>query len=192
MNIGFDKSWTHAAVAFGYPINGLTGAQCVEVREAIAALGEGLIAAPNGDLSPSGMEDAGGPDEPTCFTFVVGSLAVEARVKATQSAGEKEVPFDDQVCAEATRRFEGARARIDEILGGLGVKVNKEPGLLVIAAGPMACASVRAVGDASIARIESDGESEAIADRLDVTYDANPDAEQVQLRGKFLLAVRYS
>jgi hypothetical protein len=158
---------------------------------AIAGLGTDFVAAPNGDLSPAGMEACGGPDERCSFTFVVGALVAEVRVKANQAAGEKKVSFDDKACVEAAGRFAHACANIDDVLSQAGVEPAQEPGLFVLAAGPLACARLEGKSDTSIRRIADEDDVEE-SSTLEITYDANPDAERVELKGKLTLFVRYS
>jgi hypothetical protein len=189
--IGFDAGWSHGVVVHGYALDGLTGAQCATLESAIAALGAGFVAVPNGDLSPATLDACGGPDEACSFTFVVGRLVAEVRVKATQAAGQKKVSFDDKACAEAARGVADGRPKIDTLLSRIEVEPNGEPGLFALAAGPLACAKLEGKGDTAIRQILDEDDVEDYSS-LEITYDANPDAVRVRLKGELTLSVSYS
>ncbi|AKT42473.1 hypothetical protein [Chondromyces crocatus] len=191
MDYGFDSKQTHALVVYGYPLDGLTYAQCVDLAKAVHALGGQLVAAPNGDLTESGTPNATTPDETTCFTFLVGALAAEMSVRSRQGAKGKATKLGAEETARAEAEFERAQAKLDALLAEKGVTPAKAPGLFVLAAGPLASATLEGKEGTMIERIDADGEREELGSELTVSYDADPDAVQVHLQGTFKLSARY-
>ncbi|WP_156040826.1 hypothetical protein [Chondromyces apiculatus] len=218
MKHGFDSKQTHALVVHGYPLDGLTYAQCAAIAKGVSALGGALVGAPNGDLSETGTPNASTPDEAAVFTFVVGAVAAHAAVKPRQGAKGQSAKFGATEVAQAEQEFEKARAGIDALLAKKGVSPTKDPGLFVLAAGPLANAILEGVDGATIERVEEqeeedEGEAEEEEEReaeeeeereaeeeeereeagetLTVSWESDPDAVRVSLRGSYKLSARY-
>ncbi|MBI2391535.1 MAG: hypothetical protein HYV09_18245 [Deltaproteobacteria bacterium] len=191
MRLGFDAQETVALVVHGYALDGLTWAQCATLADAVARLGPPLVAAPNGDLSDTGSPSAATPDEACVFTFVVGALVAMARVEADQAAESERATVDEARCVVAKSVFEATRTQVDEALARVGATAAKAPGTFLLAAGPLATASLRGDGVSEITRVYETGERESFADALDVSWDADPDAVRVELRGRSILTARY-
>ncbi len=191
MHLGFDSKWTYALVVHGHALDGLTWKQCASVAKMVAELGGALVAAPNGDLSATGTPNESSPDEPTAFSFVVGAGVATARVRADQAADGTCAALDEVRCEQAEAAFEAARARIEDVLARAAARPTKAPGLFVVAAGPLASAALRGDPGAEVIRLFDDGEREPGRTELCVSWDADPDAVRVELRGRFALTARY-
>jgi hypothetical protein len=195
MAIGFDARTVEALVVHGYPLSDTVGTrlryeQCVALEAAIARLGSGLVAVPNGDLSETGSPNASTPTESVPFTFVIGALVARAGTAAQQDATTQSATVTDALAAKAEATFEAARPLIDDVLSAQGIAPTR-PGLFVLAAGPLASAHLEGDAGSAIQRMYGDGDTEELTPSLTVSYDADPDAARVTIKGQFTLSARY-
>lgn len=190
MATGFEATTVEALVLYGYPLAGLTYAQSERIEKAIARLGSGLLAAPHGDLSARGSPNATTPDAKLAFTFVVGSIVGRARTAATEDATTQSATVTDALVARARDAFEAARPVVDAALTAENVTPGDDPGLLVVAAGPLATARLDADPGATIEEVPDTGPMLHAVRRLDVASRGGP-AVRVRLVGTFTLSAKY-
>lgn len=190
MAIGFDSRSVEALVIHGYPFDRLTYAQCAALEKAVARLGSGLIAAPNGDLSETGSPNADAPDETLSFTFVVGALIARAGTAAQQDATTQSATVNETLCAKGLATFEAAKPLLDALLRDHGLEPTRS-GLFLLAAGPLASAHLEGEKGAAIRRMFGEEDTEELTPSLTVSYDADPDAVRIDVRGTLTLSARY-
>ena len=191
MATGFDRTTVDALVLYGYPFEGLTYAQCQRLERAITRLGSGLAAAPHGDLSETGKPNASTPNEKCEFTFVVGTVVGRARTAATEDATTQSASVNTAVCARARASFDAARPLVDEVLAAEVVSPSDEPGLFVVAAGPLASARLDGDPGCSLQEIPPTGPASDPVERLQVTSKNGGPAPRVRLEGQFTLSAQY-
>lgn len=188
MAIGFDRTTVDALVLYGYALEGLTVTQCRGIDGAVTRLGPGLCAAPHGDLSEVGSgADESGPR----VTVVVGTVVGRARSAASEDATTQSATINDATCARARAAFDAARPHVDAALAKLGVSPGDDPGLFVVAAGPLASARLDGDPGATIEELPESGPAGDAVRRLDVSAGGGGDPVRVRLVGIFTLSARY-
>lgn len=191
MATGFDKTTVDALVLYGYPLEGLTYAQCERVERAIARLGPGLAAAPHGDLSASGSSSASTSEQKCSVTFVVGTVVGRARTAAVEDATTQSASVNTAICARARAAFDAARPHVDAALAAEMVAPSDEPGLFVLAAGPRASARLDGDPGAILQEIPPTGPASDPVQRFLVTSKGGGPAPRVRLEGQFTLSAQY-
>lgn len=186
MATGFERTTVDALVLYGYPLEGLTVAQCQRIEKAITRLGSGLLAAPHGDLSQGGA----GPEAVCSFTFGVGALIGRARTAASEDATTQSATITDASLAKGRAAFDAARPLVDAALAAELVTPPDAPTTLLIAAGPMATARLDADPDATIEEVPRTGPPLQAVRRFEASSRGGP-APGVRLVGTHTLSARF-
>lgn len=193
MAIGFDARSVDALVVHGYPLEGLSHAQCAALAQAVARLGSGLVAVPNGDLSETSSA-ATAADAPVPFSFVVGALVARAGTAAVEDATTQSASVTDALAERAAATFEAARPLLDPILEPILSAASVTPGapgLFLIAAGPAASAHLEGEPDAALRRLRGEGDTEELLTALVVRHKSDLEVVRITLKGQFTLSARY-
>ena len=189
MPMGFDARSVDAVVVHGYPLEGLSGAQCAGIARAVERLGSGLVAVPHGDLSEGSGRS---PSDIVPFTFVVGALVARAGTAAQDDATTQSATVNEALCARADAAFEAARPLLDPALATeIGAVLPGKPGLFLCAAGPQASACLSGDGDAALQRIFGEEDTAELLRDVTLSAVADPHAARLNLRGTFTLSARY-
>lgn len=193
MAIGFDARSVDALVVHGYPYEGLSLAQCAAMAQAVARLGSGLVAVPNGDLSETSSA-AASPDAPVPFSFVVGALVARAGTAAVEDATTQSAAVTHALAERAAAQFEAARPLLDPILEPIASAASVTPGsagLFLIAAGPSASAHLEGEPDAALRRLRGEEDTEELLNALVVRHKSDLEVVRITIKGQFTLSARY-
>ncbi len=193
MAIGFDARSVDALVVHGYPFEGLSHTQCAAMAQAVARLGSGLVAVPNGDLGETSAA-AASPDAPIPFSFVVGALVARAGTAAVEDATTQSASVTDALAERAAAQFEAARPLLDPILEPItsaGSIAAGPPGLFLIAAGPAASAHLEGEADAALRRVRGEEDTEELLTSLVVRHASDREVVRISIKGHFTLSARY-
>jgi hypothetical protein len=193
---GFDPDHTFALLVHGYVIDNLVYETCRALAEEVSVAVPGFVAAPNGDLGPTGSPNEDSPQETVPFSFVVGVPIAIASTRATQETNDVApvTAFDEASLAHAVAAFARGHAALDDLLQRHGVSPGRR-GEWFLAAGPLANAILEAEETdprANIALVYGGQEPEDAGRRYALSWDGEPDAVRVLLNGRLTLRARYS